>query len=265
MGRDPSDLCCTDHGRDDNGAMRSQYEVAKCRTTADRSGSDKGKMYGGLYEVLLQPTRYAIKSLVEIGIGTLIPNAPSSMVGYASADYRPGGSLRAWRDFLPNAEIHGVDIAPDTELAEELRITTHVCDSTNSQQTELLLKQIQTAPDVIIDDGLHTKQAQIATLRNFFPALRGGGLYVIEDVFPDASQEILENLARFHPSCPFFVDRSCGFVVAIVIRKPETEPSWIIDYSVKQIPKEITVHDIGSFLGTRARAFRGLFWRKQAT
>src|SRR6476620_748328 len=54
----------------------------------DHSGSDKGKWYGGLYEVLLQPTRHAVKSLVEIGIGTLIPNAPSSMVGYASADYR---------------------------------------------------------------------------------------------------------------------------------------------------------------------------------
>jgi len=60
----------------------------------DRSGSDKGKWYGGMYEVLLQPSRYAIKSLIEIGIGTFIPNAPSSMVGYASEDYRPGGSLR---------------------------------------------------------------------------------------------------------------------------------------------------------------------------
>jgi hypothetical protein len=230
----------------------------------DHSGSDKGKWYGGLYEVLLQPTRHAFKCLVEIGIGTLIPNAPSSMVGCASADYRPGGSLRAWRDFLPNAQIHGVDIAPDTQLAHEPRITTHVCDSTYSQQTRSLLEQIQPAPDVIIDDGLHTKEAQIATLRNFFPALRAGGLYVVEDVCPDSVPEILEDLARLHPGCPFFVDLSTGAWVAIVIRKPQTEPSWIIDYSVKQIiPKRIAVEDLFlSFLARSARAFGSLFRRR---
>jgi hypothetical protein len=139
----------------------------------DHSGSDKGKWYGGLYEVLLEPTRHAVKSLVEIGIGTLILDAPSSMVGYASADYRPGGSLRAWRDFLPNAQIHGLDIVSGTQFADEPRIAMHVCDSTNSQQTESLLKQIQASPDVIIDDGLHSKEAQIATLRNLFPDASG--------------------------------------------------------------------------------------------
>jgi cephalosporin hydroxylase len=125
-----------------------------------------------------------------------------------------------------------------------------------------LLKQIQTAPDVIIDDGLHTKEAQIATLRNFFPALRAGGLYVVEDVWPDSVPEILENLARLHPGCPFFVDRSSGAWVAIVIRKPKTEPSWTIDYSVKQqmIPKKID--DLFSYLARPARAFGRLFQRR---
>jgi hypothetical protein len=193
----------------------------------EHSGSDKGKWYGGLYEVLLQPIRHAVKSLVEIGIGTLIPDAPSSMVGYASADYRPGGSLRAWRDFLPNAQIHGLDIAPDTQFTDEPRIATHVCDSTNSQQTESLLKQMQATPDVIIDDGLHSTKAQIATLRNFFPALRAGGLYVVEDVRPDRIAVILEDLARLHPGCPSFLVRSFGtHDDAIVIRKPSSHPMF---------------------------------------
>lgn len=188
----------------------------------DDSGSDKGKWYGGLYEVLLQPCRCAVKSLVEIGIGTLIPSIPCNMVGYVSSTYRPGGSLRAWRDFLPNAQIYGIDIAPDTQFVGEPRIMTLVCDSTNSRQTASLLEQIQTTPDVIIDDGLHAKDAQIATLRNFFPALRANGLYVIEDVLPDSVPEIVKDLDQLHPGCPLFVDRSWGSCVAIVIRKPQT-------------------------------------------
>jgi hypothetical protein len=212
--------------------------LACIKQLLDHSGSDKGKWYGGLYEVLLQPARHSIKSLIEIGIGTLVPNAPSSMVGYAAANYRPGASLRAWRHFLPNAQIHGVDIAPDTQLANESRIMTHICDSTNSLQTESLLKQMQTAPDVIIDDGLHTKEAQIATLRNFFLALRMGGLYIVEDVFPDSVSEILENLARLYPGCPHFVDRSTGAWLAIVIRKLQTESSSMIDYSVQPISEK---------------------------
>jgi hypothetical protein len=103
---------------------------------------------------------------------------------------------------------------------------------------------MQTAPDVIIDDGLHTKESQIATLRNFFPALRMGGLYIVEDVFPDSVSEIIENLARLYPGCPHFVDQSTGSWFAIVIRKPQTKPSSMIDYSVQQFPKKITRDDV---------------------
>jgi hypothetical protein len=241
--------------------MRTGGYAPSIKELLDHSGSDKGKWYGGLYEVLLQPARHSVRSLIEIGIGTLDPHAQSTMVGHVSADYRPGGSLRAWRDFLPNAEIHGVDVATDTQIAHEPRITTHICDSTSSQQTESLLKQMHTAPDVIIDDGNHSKEAQIATLRNFFPALRTGGLYIVEDVTPDTVPAILEHLARLHPSCPSFVDKSCGAQVAIVIRKLDTDTSRIIDYAVKRV-RESRVEDyvltyVAKPLRTLLRLLRG--------
>jgi len=190
------------------------------RELFDREGSDKGRWYGGLYDVLLQPQRQAVRCVVEIGIGTLIPGAESSMVGWAAEHYRPGGSLRAWRDFLPQAEVYGLDVAPDTQFADEPRIQTFLCDSTAAEQVAGILRRIARPADLVIDDGLHDVNAQVKTLKNFLPALRDGGLYVVEDVLPVHVGALIDELEASHPGCHYFVDRSWGTRVALVIRKP---------------------------------------------
>jgi hypothetical protein len=172
----------------------------------EREGSDKGKLYAGLYDVLLPPHRQTIRCVVEIGIGTLVPGAVSSMAGYAPEHYRPGDSLRAWRNFLPQAEVYGLDAAPGTQFSDEPRIHTYLCDSTDSGQTAEFLSQITHQPDLIIDDGLHDVSAQIKTLKNFFPALRDGGLYIIEDVWPEWPT-LIDALNVVYPGCHSFVTR----------------------------------------------------------
>jgi SAM-dependent methyltransferase len=184
----------------------------------DREGSDKGNWYGDLYDVLLRPIRQEIKCLIEIGIGTMLPDAPSSMVGWAGKGYRPGGSLRAWRDFLPNANIHGFDIAPDTNI-NDYRIISHFCDSTDPIQVSSELIKHQIKADIIIDDGLHTGHAQLSTLKNFFPALRPGGLYIIEDVIQQCDIEYLQkHLLLLQPDASQFVYHTSETWSAIVIR-----------------------------------------------
>ena len=185
-----------------------------------REGSDKGKWYGGLYDVILRPYRESIRCVVEIGIGTMIPDAPSSMAGWGGEGYRPGASLRAFRDFLPNAQIHGVDVAPDTQLTGEPRIRTHLCDSRDTDRVRALFADGVAPADLIVDDGLHEAAAQVATLANFLPFLRAGGLYVVEDVVPGDVPAILAALPRVHAGCRFFVDGRTEPWVAIVIQKP---------------------------------------------
>jgi hypothetical protein len=204
----------------EHGVASSKPPVS-IKALLDSQGTDKGRILGGLYGVMLQPAREYFRCVVEIGIGTMIPGVPSSMVGFGADSYRPGASLRAWRDFFPNAAVHGIDVAADTQIDGEARITTHLCDSSNADHAATVLKAIAPLiPDLIIDDGLHSASAQIATLRNFFPALRAAGLYVVEDVIPSDVPTILSEIERIDPGCDFFVPKQMGDeCFAIVIRK----------------------------------------------
>ncbi len=149
------------------------------RDMFDRAGTDKG-CYAPAYEALLRSRRTKIRHVLEVGIGTILPGAHSSMHGWGAKHYRPGGSLRVWRDYFPAAQIVGVDVQVDTLFTEE-RISTFICNSTDADAVGALISQVGTF-DVIIDDGSHRSDDQLATLRNFLPALRQFGLYFIEDI-----------------------------------------------------------------------------------
>ena len=149
-------------------------------------GSDKDRNgYTSLYNALLLPLKFWPMTLLEIGIGTMLPGN-SSMKGYMPDSYQPGASLRAWRDFFPKGEIHGMDVQQDC-LISEPRIATHLCDSTDADSCRAWIDaHPDLAFDVIVDDGSHWDVHQLATLRNLFPLVRPGGFYVIEDVVPDS-------------------------------------------------------------------------------
>ena len=69
-------------------------------------GSDKDTNgYTSVYHTLFDHMKQKPMRLLEIGIGTMIPNVPSSMVGYSRPGYKPGGSLRAWRDYFVRGDI----------------------------------------------------------------------------------------------------------------------------------------------------------------
>jgi hypothetical protein len=146
-------------------------------------GSDKNMNgYSSLYTTLFWHLKLSPVTFLEIGIGTMIPGAASSMHGYMPDSYTPGASLRAWRDFFPFGSIHGMDIQQDC-MIEEDRITTHLCNSTDYYATH---NWVQERPDllfdVIIDDASHWETHQLATLANLWPRVKMGGFYIIEDV-----------------------------------------------------------------------------------
>jgi hypothetical protein len=187
-------------------------------------GTDKGvNGYAPIYEALFRHQRRRITSVLEVGIGTMIPNAPSSMVGWALPGYAPGGGLRAWRDWFPNAEVMGLDIQHDTLFTEQ-RIETRLCDTQQASEVAACLGAPGPIFDLVIDDGDHTARGQLLTCANIYPYLADGGYYIIEDTWDlpldTAAMEELAGLTE--PSARFVVtwERNNLRNNLIVISKP---------------------------------------------
>ncbi len=92
-----------------------------------------------------------------------------------------GHSHASWYKYFPNSNIYGIDIKPEKELLYSgNRLYYYECDILNLKQVSEFLKK-GFKFDIIIDDSLHTFDAFIANLFNFFPSLKRDGLYFLED------------------------------------------------------------------------------------
>ena len=115
----------------------------------------------------------------EFGLGTNNVNVPSNM----GANGRPGASLYGWSEFFPNAEIFGADI--DTNILFDAdKIKTFYCDQTNPHIIKYLWNEptLQDNFDIIIEDGLHTFNANVCFFENSIHKLKPNGYFIIEDI-----------------------------------------------------------------------------------
>jgi hypothetical protein len=148
----------------------------------NKYGSDKDRNgYTPYYDAIFKNIRNNSINLLEIGIGTMIPDVHSSMVGYSLPGYAPGGSLRAWRDYFVNGNIMGGDVQLDTQFTED-RITTVLANSTVRAELDAVLGD--KSFDIILDDGSHYDEHQVTTLKNLWHRVNDGGFYIIEDIQP---------------------------------------------------------------------------------
>jgi hypothetical protein len=146
----------------------------------NKFGSDKNLSgYTTTYAELFESIRDKNLNLLEIGIGTIIPGAQSSMSNTQIQNYKPGASLRAWKEYFSKSLIYGVDIQEDTQFTED-RIQTFLFDSTNKEECDSTLNNMKF--DIIIDDGWHKWEAQLSTITNLFSRVNIGGYYIIEDI-----------------------------------------------------------------------------------
>ena len=131
--------------------------------------------YTPQYHEMLQSRRGDVKLLLEIGIG----NIPL-MAGLTSYKYKPGASLRMWRDYFSNAQIVGCDILKDVQFTDD-NITTFVTDQSSVESLNTLIENVG-SPDIILDDGSHQEEHQALSFKTLWKSLKPGGIYIIEDV-----------------------------------------------------------------------------------
>jgi SAM-dependent methyltransferase len=142
--------------------------------------SDKASFhnYHLLYGPLLADKRTEQLRILEIGLGT----NNTDVVSHMGPSGTPGASLRAFRDFFPRALLYGADVDHRILFAED-RIKTYYVDQTNADSFRKLGENLANDSfDLIIDDGLHSPNANLATLIFALRILRPGGFFIVEDI-----------------------------------------------------------------------------------
>jgi len=152
-----------------------------------RNKSDKGNInirashhnYTTFYYSIFKDIQLMPLRIFELGLGTNNVNLPSNM----GPNGRPGASLYGWNEFFPNSYIFGADIDKNILFNTE-KINTFFCDQTNHQIVKNMWNEPKLSEgfDIIIDDGLHSFQANVCFFENSIDKLNQNGYFIIEDI-----------------------------------------------------------------------------------
>jgi len=143
------------------------------RKLFDKYKCDKSSKHGyeAVYQPEFEPIREEKINVLEIGIFK-------------------GASTAAFLEYMPNATFYGIDIFTrmnpnDVDVLNHDRVNWLKGDSTSIGIGEQVRKKWGDVKfDIVIDDGLHTPEANGISFRNLSPFLSDTGAYYIEDVFP---------------------------------------------------------------------------------
>jgi len=133
--------------------------------------SDKGTKtnpshgFSEIYDDYLVSNKNNITKVLEIGVCS-------------------GKSLIGWSFYFPNAKIIGLDREDKSWLNTD-KIQTIILDQSNEEHLKEFASKIKHKNyffDLIVDDGSHHMKDQQITLANFFPLLKSGGIYILEDL-----------------------------------------------------------------------------------
>jgi len=126
--------------------------------------SDKWSSYLDYYDSVFYNLKNEQINLLEIGV-------------------QNGGSLETWAEYFTNAKnIIGCDIDEKCKelLFEDNRINLVVSDIKTEYAYQEITKHCNNF-DIIIDDGSHFSIDILTSFVTFFPLLKPGGVYIVED------------------------------------------------------------------------------------
>jgi cephalosporin hydroxylase len=107
-----------------------------------------------------------------------------------------GGSLQMWRRYFGEAAvIHGIDVDPRCGAFDDPGLHVHI----GSQADPAVLERAVAAMggvDVVIDDGSHRNDHQIASFEHLYPRVAPDGVYIVEDVHSSYWPEFQGGLRR---------------------------------------------------------------------
>jgi len=149
--------------------------------------SDKWESYLGYYDALFGPLRQLPVSILEIGV-------------------QNGGSLDTWSEFFKSGQrFVGCDINPKCGSLkyDDPRISVVVGDA-NTPSGYQAIRAISSDFDIVIDDGSHLSMDVLNSFVNYFPMVKPGGLYVVEDTHTIYFDQYGGGILNDHGAYAFF-------------------------------------------------------------
>jgi len=143
-----------------------------------------GHHYLEFYDMLFYKRALQVKRVLEIGVYY-------------------GGSLLLWSDYFPNATIIGIDIVPiNPDVRKSLEGRNVLLLEADARNADIA-KSIPDTIDIVVDDGSHTLGDQKKAMEILWPLLSSGGLYCIEDINPENTQELYDYMCAYEPDALF--------------------------------------------------------------
>ena len=141
-----------------------------------------GHQYLHLYEGLCEPLRDRARKVLEIGV-------------------LDGASLIMWQQYFTNAHIFGIDVSPAPPALAGIEDITHIRADAYNDTTVSEIQKLGPF-DLILDDGPHSLESQLAAATKYAPLVARGGLLIIEDIpnpdwVPKIANAIPEELQQF--------------------------------------------------------------------
>ena len=132
-------------------------------SVASGPGIWKWRHYFDVYHRHLEKFRGRPVNVVEVGVYS-------------------GGSLRMWTEYFGDTcRIFGVDIEEACRAYERENVKIVIGDQSDRGFWRRFTSEVPPI-DVVIDDGGHQVDQQVATLEELLPHLRPGGVYICEDI-----------------------------------------------------------------------------------
>ena len=128
----------------------------------EKHGTDKSFKYNNYlnkYEFFLQQIRDKEFNMIELGV------------------YK-GASINMWEEYFPHAHIIGVDVDKSCLVYGDGRKEILIKDLS---ELDDLLSLVKFFPKLVVDDASHIWSHQIMAFAVLFPALKSGGVYIMED------------------------------------------------------------------------------------
>ena len=161
--------------------------------------------YTTFYYSIFKDLRDKKLRIFELGLGTNNITIPSNM----GSNGRPGASLYGWQEFFYNSEIFGADIDTDI-LFNTDKIKTFYCDQTNPSIIQNMWNEsnLEENFDIIIEDGLHTFNANVCFFENSIHKLKLNGYFIIEDILNNEEHLFINKIKEWelqYKNCLFIL------------------------------------------------------------